>query len=215
MVWPTSAAQSARLLFGVVVIYTQSRVGGISAVWQRVTDRDGRPTAKAKRASNVIDTKHVKARRTLHFASGADVLADARRCVEADERGELRRTGNWTLGQNLGHLASWIEYGYSGYPMAAPSWIIRAIVKLMRKRFLSGPPMVGFKIKGVAGGTYGTEDMSGREGLDRLTKAWAKLDAAAPSMPSPVFGAMTHEEWKMLHLRHAEGHLSFLHPEGR
>ncbi len=163
----------------------------------------------------MIDTKQVKDRRSLRFESSGDVLADVRRCVEAEERGTLRRSGNWTLGQNLGHLASWIEYGYSGYPMAAPSWIIRTIVKLMRKRFLTGPAMVGFKIKGVAGGTYGTEDMSGRSGLERLTMAWAKLDAAPPSLPSPVFGAMTHEEWKMLHLRHAEGHLSFLQPEDR
>jgi hypothetical protein len=31
-------------------------------------------------------------------------------------------------------------------------------------------------------------------------------------MPNPVFGAMTPEDWKRLHLRHAELHLSFVVP---
>jgi len=162
----------------------------------------------------MIDTKTVKDRRTLRFESSTDVLADARRCVDAERRGALRRLGNWTLGQNLGHLAAWIEYGYTGFPMKPPSLLMRLIIKLMKRKFLSGPPMVGFKIPGVATGTYATDDMPAEVGVDRLVKAWAKLDAAPPRDPNPVFGPLTHAEWKMLHLRHAEGHLSFLHPDG-
>ncbi len=163
----------------------------------------------------MIDTKTVKDRRTLRFESSVDVLNDARRCVDDEEHGSLRRSGNWTVGQNLGHLAAWIDYGYTGFPMKPPPWIVRLIVRVMRNRFLSGPPMVGFRLRGVAGGTYGTEEMSAREGLERLTRAWERLDRAPPTSPNPVFGPMTHEEWKMLHLRHAEGHLSFLHPAPR
>ena len=30
--------------------------------------------------------------------------------------------------------------------------------------------------------------------------------------PSPVLGKLSHEQWEQLHCRHAELHLSFLHP---
>jgi hypothetical protein len=159
-----------------------------------------------------IDTKTVSDRRALRFASSADVLSDVRRLLDAEKRGTLRRTGNWTLGQNLGHLAAWIEYGYTGFPMKPPSLLMRLIIKLMKKKFLSGPPIVGFRIPGVAAGTYATEDMPAEVGFEKLSRAWQRLDAAPPADPNPAFGKLTHEEWKMLHLRHAEGHLGFLHP---
>ena len=37
-------------------------------------------------------------------------------------------------------------------------------------------------------------------------------EGARMTRPSPVFGAMSHEQWEQLHCRHAELHLSFIHP---
>lgn len=50
------------------------------------------------------------------------------------------------------------------------------------------------------------------EGLARLRKALDRLEKNPPTTPNPLFGHMPHEEWLLLHIRHAELHLSFVHP---
>ncbi len=57
----------------------------------------------------------------------------------------------------------------------------------------------------------GTEPLSTEEGAARYKRAWERLRKAPPGVPNPVFGALTHEEWMMLHRRHAELHLGYLH----
>jgi len=47
------------------------------------------------------------------------------------------------------------------------------------------------------------------EGLDGLSKAIAHLKAGSPPLKNHVFGPMTHDESKLLHIRHADLHLSF------
>src|ERR687885_514061 len=64
-----------------------------------------------------LDTGKVPDRRALPFESVGQGLADAERA------GRLRRLGNWTLGQALGHLAAWAEYGYTGFPLRVPFFI--------------------------------------------------------------------------------------------
>ncbi|MHB8898186.1 MAG: hypothetical protein ACYC6Y_05525 [Thermoguttaceae bacterium] len=54
--------------------------------------------------------------RRVHFKTIADLLAEVNRVVEADRAGRIQVRGSWTPGQILGHLAAWIEYGYSGCP---------------------------------------------------------------------------------------------------
>lgn len=160
----------------------------------------------------MIDTRQAQ-RRTLEFDTLDQALADARRCAEADQAGTLHRTGNWTAGQIFGHLAWWIEGSFDGFPMSPP-WFVKLLGPLMRSRALRRPAQMGFRLPGAPDGTYGTEQLSTAEGLARLERAYARLNAAPPSRPNPVFGRMTHDQWKQLHLRHAEGHLSVLHPPG-
>lgn len=160
-----------------------------------------------------IDTGKVTDRRTLHFATLDDLLADVDRIFAADRAGTLRRTGNWTAGQTFGHLAAWLDYAYDGYPPELrPPWFIKLILKLRRKRFMRGPLPAGVRIPRIKGGTMATEPCSTDEGLSRLTRAMDRLRAAPPSQPNIIFGPMSHEEWQQMHLRHAELHLSFLHP---
>jgi hypothetical protein len=157
-----------------------------------------------------VDTRTAE-RRTLRFATLAEALADARAVAQADAQGRLRRTGNWTAGQVLHHLASWINFAYDGYP-ATPPWFVRLLGPLMRRRVLAGPLVLGLRMPGVKDGTYATEDMPTERALAEFARAVERLSATPPNTPNPVFGRMTHQQWLELHTRHAECHLGFLHP---
>jgi len=157
-----------------------------------------------------VNTKKVTDRRDLHFTSAAQVLADASKLIDAEAGGKLVPLGNWTLGQAFGHITAFINYAYDGYPsgMSSPPWIIRIILPLFKKRFLAKLP-VGMKMPKVPGGTYGIELISSAEGFEKLRAAFIRLDRQPLNKPNPVFGKFTPDDWKQLHLRHTELHLSF------
>ena len=73
-----------------------------------------------------VDTGQVPNRRELQFKSIDDLLADVDRLIEAERVGRLKCLGNWTLGQTLGHLATWAEFSYTGIPMQVP-WFVRML----------------------------------------------------------------------------------------
>ena len=52
------------------------------------------------------------------------------------------------------------------------------------------------------------------DGLNRLRNAWARIRRAAPEDEHPLFGDLSHSEWIMLNLRHAELHQGFFIPIG-
>lgn len=161
----------------------------------------------------MVDTAKVQDRRKLRYQSIDELLADVERVVAADKAGTLRRTGNWTAGQTLGHLASWSNYAYEGYPMKTP-WVIRMILRLLlKKKYLRKGMPAGVRIPGAAEGTYATQAVSTDQGADQLRKALQRLRNKEPSIhDSPAWGPMPLEERIALNLRHAELHMSFLHP---
>lgn len=163
-------------------------------------------------SSAPVDTGKVPGRRTLRFESIDQAMAEVDRLVEADRAGRLRRLGNWTLGQTLGHLATWTEYGYTGSPLKVP-FVIKWILRLRKRKFLYGPMRPGVKIPGVEGGTLATEPVPLDEALGRFRRVTQRLKTEAPTAPNPVFGRLTHEESIAINLRHAELHLGFLVPE--
>jgi len=162
-------------------------------------------------SASAVDTGKVVGRRELRFESIDQVLADVDRLVEAERSGRLKRLGNWTLGQTLGHLATWVEYSYTGAPLKVP-FFIRWMLRLRKQKFLYEPMRAGVWIPRVEGGTLATEPMPLDEALERLRRALQRLKAEAPTPPSVIFGPLTHEEWIANHLRHAEVHLSFMVP---
>ena len=117
-----------------------------------------------------IDTGNVTGRRELHFTDLAQLDADARALAEGDAAGKLHRLGNWSLGQALGHLAAWTNFGFDGYPMKVPFYI-KAMIRPMKGRLLRGPIPAGKCIPNVAGGTFGTEAISTEEGLKKFLAA--------------------------------------------
>jgi len=159
----------------------------------------------------MIDTSKVADRRILRFKDIDELLSETDRLVAADRAGRLRQLGNWTLGQTLGHLATWGEFIYTGAPLKPP-FFIRWLIRLKKRRFLTGPLPAGVKIPKVAGGTLGTEPRSLDDGLAAYRAVMLRLKAEAPTLPSAIFGKLTHEETIALALRHAELHLGFFVP---
>ncbi len=161
-----------------------------------------------------VDTKHCSDRRSLRFEN----LSDVRRDLDALERAcatdTLRYSGNWTPGEIYTHLAAFINYAYDGYPpeFPKPPAIIKLMLKLQKKKYLRKGLPAGVKIPGVPGGTVGAEKVSANDGMARLRAALDRLERQPPAAPNIIFGPLTHEEWRNLHQRHCELHLSYLHP---
>jgi hypothetical protein len=160
----------------------------------------------------VIDTGRVTNRRTLRFETIDQALAEVDRLVAAEREGRLTQLGNWTLGQALGHVAAWAEYGYVGFPIKAP-FFVRWILIWRKRKYLYDAMPAGVNIPRVAGGTLATEPMSLDEGVSRLRAIFERLMREPHTHPSPIFGMLTHEESIAINLRHAELHLGFFVPE--
>ena len=161
--------------------------------------------------SEQIDTKQVTERRSLRFDSIDDCLAEIDRIVAAAQQGDLKALGNWTPGQVMAHLAAWIEYGYDGYPLKAPPFFVRWILRMQLKKMLNKGMPSGVRIPGIKEGTIGMDPMETGEAAERLRAAFARLqNRDEAKFDSPAFGKMSHDDRVLLNLRHAELHLSFL-----
>ena len=155
----------------------------------------------------------IREHRKLRFASLNELDAALMRIERAEREGKLEALGAWTPGQILNHLGAWIEFGYEGFPreLRPPPLALRVLLRLGRKRFLSRPLPVGFRIPHAPEGTYATEVVPFEEGMARLRRNLERLmKGEAPRVPSPAFGMLTHEEAVQGTLRHAELHLGFL-----
>ena len=159
-----------------------------------------------------IDTASVTDHRALRFNSVDEFLAEIDRIVAAERAGTLRRSGNWAAGQIFGHLATWINYAYDGFPMKVP-WFIRILIRRKLPTYLNQGMPAGVRFPRVEGGTHGREVLTTDEGADRLRRALRRLQSGEPARyDSPAFGPLTQEQRIALNLRHAELHLGFLHP---
>jgi hypothetical protein len=152
-------------------------------------------------------------RRKLRFATLDDALNEAERLVAAGRGGRLECAGNWKLGQALGHLATWANFAFDGYPPEVRAPLpVRMILRMMRGTVLNKGMMAGVRIGKLPGGTVGLDEVDAEEGLRRFRAALERLRSTPPTIPNPVFGPLTHEQWIQLNLRHAELHLSFQCP---
>ena len=163
-------------------------------------------TAPSQRT--LIDTGKVTGRRSLRFTCVDDALAEIDQLAAAERAGKLTALGNWTLGQTIGHLATWTEFSFTGPPLKAP-FIIRMILRLRKNKYLRKGMPAGVKIPRVPGGTLGIDVLPLEETLERYRRALERLARECPIKPNVIFGPLTHQEWIALNLRHAELHLSF------
>jgi hypothetical protein len=161
-------------------------------------------------ASEKVNTKAIE-RRSVRFSTLSQLRAELDRIESAYRAGRLKTRGNWMPGQTLNHLATWASYAYDGHPpqLKAP-WFIKLILKLQKNKFLAGPLPAGVHIPKIEGGTLGTEDVPFEQALANYRKQIQRYEVGPPPHPNVIFGPLTHEEWKLLQLRHAELHLGFL-----
>ena len=159
----------------------------------------------------MLDTKTVEARRHLEFDTIDQCVAEIDAVVVAHRDGRLQTLGNWTAGQNMAHVAAWIEYGWEGYPIEKPPFYMRWVLRSMFKRILKKGMPPGAHIPGLPEGTLGQDEMETEAAAERLKKAFARLKAGEQAtVDSPAFGKMTHDQRIKLNLRHAALHLGFL-----
>lgn len=155
------------------------------------------------------DTAAPPRRRKLRFETVDDAIAEAARLVAAGKEGRLARAGNWSLGRTLGHLATWANFAFEGYPPEVNAPLpVRLIARAMRGRVLNKGMMAGVKIGRLPGGTVGLEEVPADVGLERFTTALRRLANSPPTADNPLLGKLTHAQWIQLNLRHAELHLS-------
>jgi len=154
-----------------------------------------------------VNTKHVEGRRIIHYDNFDELLADVDRLTA----GRVQTLGNWSLGQNLAHLAKAYECSIDGFPflMSAPFRFVLGM--LMKRRFLNNPLPTGFQLPKKAADLIPAE-IDSFEASKLLAKAVERLKIENQRSPHPALGKLTIDEWNALHLRHAELHLGFVLP---
>src|ERR1700722_2219244 len=147
-----------------------------------------------------INVKTVQGRRTLAFQSLDDVVADAEKLVASPD---TKMLGNWPLAQLLMHLAVAMNNSIDGIQFTAP-WYMRLMGPFLKGGFLKKGLPVGFQLpRDREAGAFPTPS-SLPEALEKLQRRVGRLKKEKATARHPVFGALTHEEWVRLHLRHAE-----------
>ena len=157
----------------------------------------------------MINTRKVTDRRLLHFSTMNEILEDVEYLAAGDPP---RAAGNWTPAQVVDHVAKIIRFAVDGFPMPKAALPIRILGRLLRQRALTRPMQPGFRLPKKFQFMAPDPGVTWDDAVDRLRAAIERAGSQRMKHPSPVLGKLAHEQWELLHCRHAELHLSFLHP---
>lgn len=156
-------------------------------------------------ATHTQEAEKPKSRRELHFETMQDILNE----VESLASGPVISLGKWTPAQNIDHIRSVIRVAHAGTDFKMPL-AYRILGKVLKGYFLKSSFKAGMKTEPIfeppAEITMEQALAAFREDVEIASRP------GAMSQPSPLFGAMTHEQWVQLNCRHAELHLGFLFP---
>ena len=152
-------------------------------------------------------------RRDLHFQTLAEAVDDVRRLSTVD----LRTTGNRSPTSLVEHLAHAITIYVDGIDPGIIPLPVRVLAmpirSLLRKRFCFGPMPAGAKNpRKIESAFYPDRLNTFDQAAEAFGDAVARLEATETMPHHPVLGTMTKHEVEQLHCRHAELHLSFIHP---
>ena len=163
---------------------------------------------RPKARPEMVETKRVEDRRQVSYASMDDILAD----VETLDEGEVRSSGNWTAGQNVQHVTRIIRASIDGFGVRA-GLPFRIAGRLVRGMVLRRPMTPGFELPANMRAFLPDETpVAWADAVHELRHEMSRIRAGTKmNAPSPVFGALSHEQWVQLHCRHAELHFSFIH----
>lgn len=155
-------------------------------------------------------------RRTLRFASPAEVLTELERLEEAHRAGLLRATGNWDAGTNFRHLAIPIQRSMDGFEASSvPLWrkvVGRLLLRPIVLRVEAFKPGIRLDRRTEEFLWQATPFEEGLSMLRVQLNRW--IDGTPMIHAHPAFGTLTDEQWAAFHLKHCALHLSFLLPEG-
>ncbi len=154
---------------------------------------------------------HRYTRREVKFQSFEDVLAD----LEVIRSQSHIDIGKLTKGQIFKHLAESVRGSLEGFPVSLMGlWIIRKIIgPLLKKRILHQKMMSGIKLpKKAVEYQPDREEFDEEESILEYQEMIKKYQKLGSVLNHPYIGKMGPEEWTLLHLRHAELHLSFVVP---
>ena len=155
-----------------------------------------------------MSPKQSPKRRALHFNTLDDLIHDAQSIPGQPPDS----TGNWSAAQNVEHVALFIDASTDGFPFTLPA-PFRIFGRLMRGRFLNNGFKPGIKPPQKAAAPFTPpSDTTWPDALAHLSTSIANAKQKKMTIPSPLFGAMSHEQWEQLHCRHAELHFGFIHP---
>ena len=167
-----------------------------------------------------VSTKQVE-RRECRFDTLAELSNELDTIEQAHALGNLRHSGNWSVGMIFEHVAKAFEMSIDGFPGRARLPLRIIISALLKKRLLRGenfpagikaPPK--FLITGDPSAVMPSESTSFDQGLQRLRDVIARIEQGAKlEQPNPVFGKLAHEESVVIQLRHAGLHLGFIHTD--
>jgi hypothetical protein len=145
-------------------------------------------------------------RRRLEFQFYDDVISE----LERLKNSECEQLGNWKLGDICFHLNFYFSGSLDGFPFKLP-WIIRTFIgkpALWWRLRNDYPPGSMTVPKSVPSG-----DVDENTVLNETVTLLRRLNEARKLHPSSLFGDLTIDQWKSLHLQHAAHHLSFLFPK--
>ena len=149
-------------------------------------------------------------RRELNFKSLDEVVEEAERLAA----GEVKTTGNHSFGQILEHLARTHDMCTGKLEAPKPPWFMRLMIPFMKPMILKDEPLkAGFKLppKGEAF-FWPDQEFDVQEALTHLKESVDNYKKNGPLPKHPMFGAMTREQNDSMNCRHADLHLSFVHP---
>jgi len=145
-------------------------------------------------------------RRRLEFRDFDQVRADVDRLRQFG----YHPLGRWDLAQICDHLAYFVQASLDGAEYRIPWWVRyffgRAILnRLLQRGFKPGMRTPQNPLPAPGGDEY--------LAVRRLDESLTQFERhAGPFAPSPLFGELTADEWRRLHLLHAAHHLAFLQP---
>lgn len=158
--------------------------------------------------AQAVDTKRAP-HRSLAFATLDDLEAELQRLDAAHADGALETTGNWSPGQLYEHLGSFWKMAFDGFGFKAPL-VLRLMVRPFKSKLITGQPPRGFKLRGEIKVIEPGDATSYDEGRALLQRQIERVRAGEKmTHPSPLFGALTHDQWLALHLNHCAMHLGF------
>jgi hypothetical protein len=148
-------------------------------------------------------------RRELHFENLDEAVAEAERLAA----GEVRTTGEHTLGQILEHLARTHDMATGKTAGPKLPFVMRLLMPLIKKKILNSPVRPGVKLPAKGEEFFWPQgDVDVNTALSHLRESVDNYNANGPLPVHPVFGKATREQIDRLNCGHCAMHLSFVHP---